>query len=329
MKLVDDLSPLNLLTEKQRFFADPNHNPQFTYVRDFTCNELQTFGLPEESILHLARAILEKAYFHTSEIELFALEGKQLTQQEVTEQTVEYLRMYHLDKRYEISWSASYTPRTSIGSHRIGFRLPCDFRQEGFMGMLHHEIGTHALRTINYEQQPWYKQKSKFGFSSYLLTEEGLAVLHAQTAHTNQHLYIGALRYLAVWHAQRGSFLDVWNAIAPYVDSLERRWTICVRVKRGLTDTSQLGGFTKDLVYLAGPLMIFDWLEKHNFDITPLYYGKIAAVDVDKALKLNPQFQPLLPRFFSENRAKYAAAIHQIAVANMFAGQQQSTRKNI
>jgi hypothetical protein len=318
MKLVTDLLPLNLLEEKKKFFVDPTKNPQLEYSRSFDEPELLKFGTPNDQLLALAHNILDQAYFHKTEADLFELEGRLLSQDEVTERTFKRLKEYNLSDTISIKWSKSYVVRTAMSPAQIKFRLPCDFREEGLRGMLAHEIETHALRSVNYQRQPWFRQKKKFGFQSYLATEEGLAVLHGQIPHTNKLLFIDALRYLAVWHAQKGSFLDVWHALEPYVDNLERRWMICSRVKRGLTDTSHPGGFTKDLLYLAGPVEMYNWLKTREFNLTPLYIGKLASSDVDKALKLNPGYQPLLPKFYVENPYQYGLELQTIAAANNF-----------
>jgi hypothetical protein len=316
MKLVDDLLPLNLFEEKEKFFVDQSKNPNFTYVRDFSRVELAKFGLPINSLFEHAKNILEKAFFSFSESDLFNMEGQKLTQAEVQLRTKNHLANYSLSDNISIVWSERFAARTAMGTDEIRFRLPCDFREEGFKGMLFHEIDTHALRYFNYRQQPWFKKKSQFGFSDYLSTEEGLAVLHGQIPHTNKLLYIAALRYFAVWHAQRGSFLDVWRALTPFVQSLERRWIICTRVKRGLCDTSQPGGFSKDSLYLSGPIEMYKWMQKNNYNIPPLYYGKLAWQDIDKAVALNPDYQPLIPSFYSDSPERYAEEIDIIAKAN-------------
>lgn len=319
MKLVRELLPLNLFEEKEKLLATQNSNPQFAYVRAFEASELQRFGQPTEKIFLLANEIVSRAFLNKTETDLFALEGPHLSQEEVTAKTETHVNNYFSPGEVTIEWSNKYTSRTAVDGNGIYFRLPCDFREEGFKGMLFHEIDTHMLRHLNYRQQPWFRKKSQYGFSDYLQTEEGLAVLHGQIPHSNKLLYIAALRVIAVWHAQNGSFLDVWNALSPWVHNLERRWIICSRVKRGLIDTSQPGGFTKDHLYLSGAVSTYDWLTQNSFDITHLYFGKLAAEDVPKALELNPNYHPTLPGFFTENQELYSQKLEEIAMANNFA----------
>lgn len=46
--------------------------------------------------------------------------------------------------------------------------------------------------------------------------------------------------------AKEMSFVDLFNDLEKYVNSPQSRWKFVLRVKRGLTDTSQKGGLYKD-----------------------------------------------------------------------------------
>jgi hypothetical protein len=184
------------------------------------------------------------------------------------------------------------------------------------LGMLYHEIGTHALRSMNYKHQPWYKKKKRYGFSEYLVTEEGLASLHGLLPQSFKSTYTQAIRYLAVGYAQDHSFTELWKYVNSYVENPERCWTICVRQKRGITDTSKPGGFTKDLVYFEGIIKMWVWLTKNDYRLNELYFGKLAVEDIGKALELNPDFEPVLPSFYTLNTDQYAEQIAEIGKVN-------------
>jgi hypothetical protein len=67
---------------------------------------------------------------------------------------------------------------------------------------------------------------------------------------------------------------------------------------RGLTDTSQKGAFSKDLVYFEGFIEILKYLQKNDADPSKLYFGKIAVQDIKKVEKL-AIVQPILyPNFY-------------------------------
>jgi len=60
------------------------------------------------------------------------------------------------------------------------------------------------------------------------------------------YLYRPALNYYMGFKASQMSFVDLFNDIGKYIDDLMSRWRYCLRVKRGLTDTSEPGGLYKD-----------------------------------------------------------------------------------
>ncbi len=316
MSFISSLIPTNLNEEKEKFFQDNSYNPQFIYEDEIDKTKLYQYGQPQTKYLDLAQNILKKAYLNRNEQDLFMMEGHKIDQPYIEKTIHTFLQMHQLKKKYKISWSSSFISRTSITNNTIKLRLPLTFRKEGLLGMLYHEIGTHALRNINYQKQPWYKKKKKYGFSSYLKTEEGLAVLHALIPHSFKSAYITAIRYLTVYYSQQYSFTQTWQKLKPYIQDEERRWVVIIRQKRGLTDTSKPGGFTKDLVYFEGLVDVYHYLKNNNFDITNLYFGKLAIKDIPLALQLNPNFIPQLPSFFSLDRNKYAQEIQKIGKFN-------------
>ncbi len=310
------LTPINLQEEKERFFADNSYNPQFQYAGEIEEEKLAHYGVPQQNYLDLASSILEKAYHNKTETDLTKLEGKILTQQKVTEKIETFLSMHGLLERYTIQWSPALVARASIDATTLRLKTTAKYQEESVLGLLYHEIGTHALRQVNYEQQPWYKKKKKNGFSDYLRTEEGLAGLHSLLPKKNKLAYTSAIRYLTVKKAQDCSFVEVWNYLATYIDDLETRWMVCVKAKRGLKDTGKPGGYTKDLVYFEGILETWEWLKNHDFDIEPLYLGKLAAKDAEKARMLNPDFKPTLPTFFHLNKETYRDTLRTIGREN-------------
>ena len=75
-----------------------------------------------------------------------------------------------------------------------------------------------------------------------------------------------------------------------YIDDVEERYSICVRVKRGLHDTSMLSGMFKDQVtfslihflylfqiYFKGAIELL--LNRKNIDFRLLYAGKLTLKD--------------------------------------------------
>jgi hypothetical protein len=224
--------------------------------------------------------------------------------------------MHGLEDRFGIIWSNSFVARTAINATTIKLRLPVAFREDDLLGMLYHEIGTHALRRVNYEQQPWFKKKSKYGFSSYLKTEEGIAILHSLIPMKNKLSYSSALRYLAVAKAQEMNFVELYQFTNQYIKDPDRCFTATFRQKRGISDTRKGGGYTKDLVYFEGMVEMWQYLRDRNFEIDQLYFGKIHHKDVPKAVEMNPDFKPLLPSFYVTDKNKYREVMNEIGSVN-------------
>jgi hypothetical protein len=316
MSLLAILTPINLFEEKKKFFADPEYNPQFIYEESIPEEDLISYGLPGDKYINLAKKIVDLSFKDQTEEELILAKGEELNQEEVTQKIKLFLKMHGLEKRFGITWSSSFIARTSINATTIKLRLPVAFREEDLLGMLYHEVGTHAIRRVNYEQQPWFKKKKKHGFKPYLKTEEGLAILHALLPLTNKLAYSSALRYLAVAKGQELSFAKTYQFLSQYIKNPERCWTATFRQKRGLEDTSKPGGYTKDLVYFEGLVDVWNYLNEHDFDLNDIYFGKMSHQDIEKSLEMNPGFEPLLPSFFVTNKKKYKEEMKKIGKDN-------------
>ncbi len=90
---------------------------------------------------------------------------------------------------------------------------------------------------------------------------------------------------------------------------------MCLRVKRGLEDTSQRGGLYKDKAYFEGAVKILQ--KRKLIDMSCLFSGKIS---LDDALK--PEIRgkictagTMYPRFL-DDKEKYMRALDRIAEVN-------------
>lgn len=316
MALISDLTPLNYQIEKERFLADPTFNPQFQYIRSFTEEELVSKGFPSEPYLSLAEKVVEATFSQYTPAQIQAKRGTPLSQETVSRALRDFLQKHGILERYSIIWSPDFVSRAMVTPTEIRLRLPSSVFENDLAGLIYHEIGTHALRRINNEQQPWSKKRKLFDLRSHIRTEEGLAVIHTLLGSQIHSAYYSALQYLATRIAQSSSFLEVWQFVKQYIENDEFAFAMAFRKKRGLTDSSQPGGFTKDLVYWEGFVDTTQFLLAQNFPIRELYFGKIAFQDLEKAVALNPDFEPLLPHFYTDNPAEYADRVREIAAKN-------------
>lgn len=167
----------------------------------------------------------------------------------------------------------------------MNIKLPVEYREGRMQGVLDHEIGTHFLRKHNEKNQIWYKKRDKFEMKTCIATEEGLActnqlVSTVLAGKCKPYLYRSALNYYSACMAKNLSFVDLFKDLEQYVDSPSSRWKLTLRVKRGLTDTSQKGGLYKDKVYLEGAVRVLS--QRKNIDFIALMCGKISLTDLPR-----------------------------------------------
>lgn len=157
------------------------------------------------------------------------------------------------------------------------------FTENRLKAVIIHEICTHIYRLENGRLQP-YKIFEQ-GTAGYLTTEEGLAVYNQKSLAIpmGQKEHWAAFRVIAIHMAKKMSFQELFSFFKEeYGLDDESAWKTCVKTKRGLSDTSQYGGFTRDAVYFRGFLQIQSYLEQHGRrGFKELYVGKIAIDDVE------------------------------------------------
>jgi hypothetical protein len=181
---------------------------------------------------------------------------------------------------------------------------------------MRHELETHVLRLHNNLLQPWATQI--FPDNTIRRTEEGLANLHTFLFREDKMLRKSFCSYVATWVAQHGSFRDVYETLRSYNFEEGTSWNVAVKVKRGLQDTSQPGGLTKEVCYLEGTLQIWDWICNQKNDPHQLYLGRIG---IEQIAELAPQARHqnlLFPSFFDDMEVYYAK-IAEIGTVNNFA----------
>jgi hypothetical protein len=140
-----------------------------------------------------------------------------------------------------------------------------------------HEIHTHIQRFENGKLQKY--KIFQYGFSNYLETEEGLALYNEEIngvlSQDDMRKY--ALRVIACQWAVSKGFYELFNLLNNYV-SIDDSWNLTLRVKRGLEDTSQVGGFLKDSLYLSGYMKVKN-LKQSAID--NLWIGKVGIKELE------------------------------------------------
>lgn len=310
----------NLEQEKRKFLFDPKYNPQFEYAGEVpTAQKLSRYGVVTGEHLPLAEKILHSVLKEYGTEEKFVeQEGNPISRERTSQEIQEYLQQSGLQSRIKTSFSPKYVARTAVahdnGQFWLRIRLPVEYREHNLLPILNHEIGTHVFRWLNEEQQPWHMQRKAFQLNEYMETEEGIAVLNAMISHPAPYLWMPALYYFTTYHAQFLSFTELAQKLKPFLGSAERRFKTCLRAKRGLTDTSQPGAFTKDQVYLTGTVKIARWLHNNHYNMEYLYIGKVALEDLERVQELSPKHVLQVPAFM--NQVDYKKQLRQVITFN-------------
>lgn len=331
IKLLNHLRPLNLKEEHTKFLVDPKYNPQFEYKKlsfdpnnlynrlkriefpdtpigilwqkkadeiqrkielmesrttsNFTSKSIHLYGAPDEELLRIA--LEEIKHMPNS----FPDAGKILPIKEVKKIFEQAIEDYGL-KGWSVKIKDEMVSDAIAGkSNTILIRSDARFTGDRLKGTVAHELETHAFTAMNGALQP-YKIFQR-GLADYLITEEGLAVYNQDQTESSETIkkYWPASSVIGIYTAMHGSFVDVYEEIMKHDFGADRAWQVALKAKRGLSDTSKPGAFTKDFVYFKGYRMILDYVKKGG-GLKDLYYGKTNLNDLDIVKKVKGLKEP-------------------------------------
>ncbi|GHV21287.1 hypothetical protein FACS189428_1470 [Clostridia bacterium] len=118
---------------------------------------------------------------------------------------------------------------------KVNISQGVEFREKEVEGIIAHEIDTHLLRYLNGKKSGWKIFSS--GTANYLRDEEGLAIYHAKQKLPAEYESLGIRKkYYLLHEAQNLTFkqlFDLASIVYPQY-SLEGRFKVCVRMKKGI-----------------------------------------------------------------------------------------------
>ncbi|MEA3430806.1 MAG: DUF1704 domain-containing protein [Nanoarchaeota archaeon] len=322
------INPINSVAEKQKCFADPSYNPQFKYRKirfsldllkrrlkklkiptgpyhevlemakkhhldkismlknigtsRFTKYCMRVYGKPTQSLVRKAKDLIELSVVK---------DVKKLKSDKYIPMLQRGLEDYGL-KEWKIKQinglgSSAYV---NISDKTVLLRRGQNFTDNYVKRLIVHEIGSHVLRAENGALQELKLFSS--GFPNYIATEEGLAVINEERMGLldNATLKKYAGRVIATNMALECSFSEIYTYLLKFFSRLTA-YKITMRAKRGISDTSQPGGCTKDHVYLKGYLMLKKYFKKGG-SIKKLYYGKISLEALNLVEKMPDLVEP-------------------------------------
>ncbi|GFS14271.1 hypothetical protein ElyMa_004903400 [Elysia marginata] len=330
--------PVNLAEEKVRFLKT-GLTPRFQ-VQDIskiaelankTKNQIR-FDLQGE-----AEYILEYVRNEYGDGELFLEHafGSRITKEQATPMVLEYINENALSESLKIHWCDNLAcsakmvwrgpvlnankPELRKYSLWINWSDENNYmRESGIKCLMDHEIGTHFFRLINDGFQPWFSDRTRFdlrGMGSFegQCTEEGLASIHTSLRGRVRLLWSPALAYYAACKAAEMSFKELFDHLGRYTSNIDFRWKQVMRVKRGLADPRDLGGFGNDQCYFEGAVKILRNMD--NIDFNLLMSGKICMDEIDRIKRVVRKDVLRFPTFM-KNMAAYRRTLKKMLILN-------------
>ncbi|KAF4010778.1 hypothetical protein G4228_002600 [Cervus hanglu yarkandensis] len=316
------LRPTNMDRERDKFFQSHyTYNPQFEYQEPMPTAVLEKYCEASGQFIHQAvgiiEAVLEK--FGTYEHFEAATGGQLLTKCQIWSIVRRYMQKEGCVGEVVVQLSEDLLSQAVMMVENSRPTLAINLtgaRQYWLEGMLRHEIGTHYLRGVNNARQPWHSAEGRqqYGLRPANPTEEGLASLHSVLFRKQPFLWRAALLYYTIHRAARMSFRQLFQDLARYVQDADVRWEYCVRAKRGQTDTSLPGCFSKDQVYLDGIVRILRHRQTIDFPLLTSL-GKVSYEDVDHLRPHGVLDNTRVPHFM-QDLARYRQQLEHIMTTN-------------
>lgn len=321
LKLLYHLRPINLESEKEKFFKNRSYNPQFEYPHPKfdtleLLTELEKIETDESALgeifhakkleivkkINLIESIDEESFSQYS-IDLYGQpsdedlefckkllkenkninnkEEETITTERAKEKFTEAFEKYGL-KKWKVKEKEVLVSNCIAGKNNTLFiKSTAKFTQGRIEELVVHEIETHVLTAENGKMQPY--EIFNRGLANYLTTQEGLAMYNVEQQKNEYFINNSkALGHvIAIYEALRGSFKQVFEKLIQLGIPEEQAFRSAIKAKRGICDTSKKGSFTKDYIYFKGYFKVKNFV-KNGGDIKDLYMGKFDLDDLNK-----------------------------------------------
>jgi uncharacterized protein (TIGR02421 family) len=290
-QIITDNTPLGLLFEKKK----DEISKKITLLdyrglaEEFTQASIDLYGAPDDKLLLDAVEYLDKASITYSQPK------GTITAEEAKVKMDKVFEDYGL-QNWQVKIKEEMVSDAIAGkNNRLFLRKEATFTDSRIENLIIHEIETHILTAENGKVQKY--ELFNRGLANYLETQEGLAIYNIlnQKKEEEKNLYLSVSLVIAVGLAMKHSFVEIFEKMLNYKIPPDRAFRTALKVKRGLEDTSESGGFTKDFLYYKGYKQIKHFVSAGG-QIKDLYRGKFNADDVDLILSLpeikDPKFLP-------------------------------------
>jgi hypothetical protein len=317
-KINFDIFPTNYNEEVRKFFSDDYYNPSYEYkqfgyqVLDIASlnTEIATDSfLPRELTEYLQRKLEKLHQRHVFSMKIgrsdfynaslayydwnldlkiplhkYLYKEPREEEKDVTASVMEEIFRKVIYNNHIEGWSVrtdvenDFTIRVNHSSKEliIGARVKKSIAE--VERLIVHEIGTHIWRGYQSTKQPNLILQH-LRYPDVMLIEEGIAVYNENNSSLGRvPMKSYALRYMAVEHIEY-SFRDIYNLLLNYTGE-EESFQTAFRVKRGMANTAQPGGYLKDAAYLLGLHRISQAMNSSNNLWQKVMSAKISLNDI-------------------------------------------------
>lgn len=260
----------------------------------FVHGSIQLFGEPDNSLVDLARAILDRLPPRVRE---GSRDGRldAATFAEMARKELAFYQEQWPEVKAEVELRTDIASGLMCSRGKLLIGTGSQIPRARADALLQHEVGTHLVTYFNGRAQPFRQLYS--GLAGYEALQEGLAVLaeYLVGGLSRPRLRLLAARVIAAQFMVGGAtFIDTFRQLNEgYGFEQQTAFTVAIRIYRG-------GGLTKDAVYLRGLREVLSYLEGGG-KLEPLYVGKIAVEHVPVINELHwrgvLRQAPLVPRY--------------------------------
>lgn len=295
-RIIEEIKPShpieNYLLETARSYHTACLMLQSLGTPDFTRYSIELYGQPKDLIAGSQLSNLEAAkYFIDAAMQFesdynFDVEDYCISPHTVRKYLEKHIPEVITEDPIEVVIDDTLASKAAAGARQIRLRNDTCFTKYDFDQLLHHEVFTHSLTTLNGREQVCLKSMA-LGAPRTTATQEGLATFSEVITGSIDIARFKriALRIVAIDMALNGAdFFDVFKFFLNAGQNQLESYFSAMRIFRG-GDPKGIFVFTKDTTYLHGLLSVhsfFRWAFRNKIlDMGQfLFAGRMALGDV-------------------------------------------------
>jgi len=211
--------------------------------------------------------------------------------EEVKKQIKQVFQKYNLNSKIVVNESIA---KASLGktTGKLTISKTINWTTIAIKTLIAHELETHAVKLANGKEQKY--GIFQLGTAGYLKTEEGIATIMKRLVMKTKLMWRSALKYYLMNIALTYDFVNTFIKAQEFLTDPEDIWNYVYRLKRGISDTSNPGVFTKDQ-YFGWTIDTAQELVRLNTnDLSFIFNGKGKIHELKKYTEKTSRKYPLL-----------------------------------